>query len=752
MKISPLRIGRVCALANLKPSSFLFAGAVSCLAAALAFPAQCLGAGATPPFESYEAELGTPGGGAVVVSLNAAPTTEFSSPELEASGHAYVRLNVPGQYVEWVNRTGKNITGLNVRACIPDAAGGGGITATLDLFVNGTFRQAITLSSAQTWGYEGNNHYNQQTQNPADGNPRTFYDDVHFLVSGSAIAPGNTFRLQKNSTNAAAFYYIDVIDVEEVPAALGQPANSLSITSYGAVANNSGADNTNAIQNCINAAKAQGKSVWIPAGKFYTRSLGSINANGVTIEGAGMWHSTIYRNVPLPASSPLGAIFNLTSCTVRNFALDSNAKGRDFVDGCGGAMDTTGSNWLAENIWTQHTMSGFWASGTGGTVRNCRLTSIWADGCNLNNVSLGGPIGNNLTATNNFVRGTGDDAIAINSVDYNGTVNYTPMVAATVTNNTCEAMWGGKGVGIYGGSSHIVKDNYMSDTARYIGLGVGKFGVNGSDLTSAEVSGNFVVRCGGNAYRQQQPALHIGNGGDGHSTGNVGGAIVAGNVVQNSLFNGVGFSTCNDITFNENTVSFPGLNGIVISPPYYPAPTGSASITDNTVSGVPSGKSAFVNASSGFSATVLNNSWQAGSGKKLVPGSVVSLKATVNGKFVCADNAGSSPLIANRTAVGPWEQYTVLDAGGGKIALRAQANNKIVCADNGGANPLIANRDAIGSWETFTEVDAGGGNIALRASANGKYVCAENAGANPLIANRTGYGSWETFTVGIIAP
>src|SRR4029434_4917908 len=116
MKISPLRTGRVCALPNLKRSSFLFAGAVSCLAAALAFPAQCLGAGATPPFESYEAELGTPGGGAVVVSLNAAPTTEFSSPELEASGHAYLRLNVPGQYVEWVNRTGKNITGLNVRA------------------------------------------------------------------------------------------------------------------------------------------------------------------------------------------------------------------------------------------------------------------------------------------------------------------------------------------------------------------------------------------------------------------------------------------------------------------------------------------------------------------------------------------------------------------------------------------------------------------------------------------------------------
>lgn len=66
---------------------------------------------------------------------------------------------------------------------------------------------------------------------------------------------------------------------------------------------------------------------------------------------------------------------------------------------------------------------------------------------------------------------------------------------------------------------------------------------------------------------------------------------------------------------------------------------------------------------------------------------------------------------------------------------------------NTGASPLIANRTAVGTFETFTEVDAGGGKIALLANANGKYVCADNAGANPLIANRTSYGAWETFTV-----
>jgi hypothetical protein len=349
--------------------------------------------------------------------------------------------------------------------------------------------------------------------------------------------------------------------------------------------------------------------VWIPQGTFYLNGTTGLTANGITIEGAGMWYSTIYRNVPLPNSTALAATFSVTSCTVRNFALDANAISRASVDGAGGAMDTTGTNWLADSIWTQHTESGFWASGTGGTVQNCRLTAIWADGCNLNNVSLTGTVGNNLTAKNNFVRGTGDDAIAINSVDYNGSQQYTPMANIKIMNNTSIAPWGGKGVAIYGGSGHLVQGNYMSDTARYIGLGVGKFGTNGSDLTSGTVTGNVVERCGGNAYVQQQPALHMGNGGDGQSVGTVANVMVTGNTVNDALYNAVGFSTCTGMLFEGNTIQSPGLDGIVISPPFYPAPTGSATISNNTVTGLVSGHSAFVNMSTGFTATLSGNNW-----------------------------------------------------------------------------------------------------------------------------------------------
>jgi hypothetical protein len=126
---------------------------------------------------------------------------------------------------------------------------------------------------------------------------------------------------------------------------------------------------------------------------------------------------------------------------------------------------------------------------------------------------------------------------------------------------------------------------------------------------------------------------------------------------------------------------------------------------------------------------------------------VVSLRAMANNLIVTADNAGASPLIANRTAVGAWEQFDLLDAGNGNVALRAHANNMIVTADNAGASPLIANRTAVGQWETFQRINNSNGTISLRALANNMIVTADNAGASALIANRTAIGTWEQFTL-----
>ena len=193
-------------------------------------------AGATTPFTTYQAPEGTLGGGASVVSLTSAPTSEYDSPQGEADGHAYVQLTGTGQSVQWTNDTGQPISFINVRASIPDSSTGGGTTATLDLYVNGAFRQALNMNSIQSWEYEGNNNYNGSDENPADGDPRDFWDEFNAFVSGTPIPAGATFSLQKDAANTASFYWINSIDLWNAPAPAAQPANSISITSCGAVA------------------------------------------------------------------------------------------------------------------------------------------------------------------------------------------------------------------------------------------------------------------------------------------------------------------------------------------------------------------------------------------------------------------------------------------------------------------------------------------------------------------------------------
>ncbi len=128
-------------------------------------------------------------------------------------------------------------------------------------------------------------------------------------------------------------------------------------------------------------------------------------------------------------------------------------------------------------------------------------------------------------------------------------------------------------------------------------------------------------------------------------------------------------------------------------------------------------------------------------------GDLIALKAHANNKYVCAESDGNSPLIANRTAVGAWEKFYVVNNSDGTKSLVSYWNGKYVCAESGGNNPLIANRGAIGSWEKFHFSNNSDGTTSLKANANNKYVCAESKGSESLIANRGAIGSWEKFYV-----
>ena len=560
--------------------------------------------GANTPFTSYEAESGTLSGGATVVSLTTKPTTEFSSPQLEASGHAYVNLSAAGQSVTWTNNTGKNINFINVRYSIPDSSGGGGITSTLDLYVNGQLRQALPVNSIQTWLYESSSDYDGMNQTPSSGTAHVFWDETHAFISGTAVAPGSTITLQKDSANSAAYYNIDVVDLEAPPAALSQPANSLSITSSscGAVASStatngtaaSGAvDSTTAIQNCIKQAESSGQVVWIPQGIFYLNTPTGLTASGVTIAGAGMWYSTIYYNPPLPATTTSNPL-STTSTTLQNFAIDGNAVSESTAGGNGGATYVNGSNWTINSLWIRHEGAGVWASGTNGTVENNRINNSWADGININNGNggTGYTVGNNLIVKNNFVRGSGDDGLAINDSEDNS--DQSEMTAPTMLNNTSIASWWANEIGVYGGANVLVANNSAHDTVKGNGIYIGGYDSTGkgAPLETANVQGNIMINGGSYGYGNKNPGIGVGL----TSTSSPAGLpamtdmYVSGNLVLNSMFDGIDVLGGTGTIISNNTVDVPGIDGFAIDS----SGEGNASFSCNTALNIPAGGTAFV--------------------------------------------------------------------------------------------------------------------------------------------------------------
>ena len=137
-------------------------------------------------------------------------------------------------------------------------------------------------------------------------------------------------------------------------------------------------------------------------------------------------------------------------------------------------------------------------------------------------------------------------------------------------------------------------------------------------------------------------------------------------------------------------------------------------------------------------------------------GQTIWIRASANGLFVSADqNRGTwAPLVADRPSVDAWEQFQVVDAGGGFIALRAIGTDLFVSADTARAAwaPLVADRPTIGTWEQFTWSDLAGGAFSLRGRATNRFVSADLARASfgPLVCDRTVVNTWEQFTWGAV--
>jgi Glycosyl hydrolases family 16 len=135
-------------------------------------------------------------------------------------------------------------------------------------------------------------------------------------------------------------------------------------------------------------------------------------------------------------------------------------------------------------------------------------------------------------------------------------------------------------------------------------------------------------------------------------------------------------------------------------------------------------------------------------------GQTIWIRASATGLFVSADqNRGTwAPLVADRTSVAAWEQFQVVDAGGGFIAFKAIGTGLFVSADQARATyaPLVADRGSIGTWEQFTWTDIAGGAFTLKGRGTNLFVSADLGRASyaPLVSDRTVANTWEQFTWG----
>ncbi|MFB9660225.1 glycosyl hydrolase family 28-related protein [Glycomyces mayteni] len=567
-------------------------------------------AGAAMPFKTLGAETGALGGGASVTRFTvgtAVPTA--ASLELEASGYAYVRLAATGQSVTLRNTTGVRANALVVRAALPDAPGGGGVTATLALYVDGVFRQHVTLSSAQTYLYRGS------TANPKDptgGQAHRFYNDFPFFVTGAAIAPGSTVMLRKDAANTAAWYAIDCVDFENVGPARTRPANSVSVLDYGADPN-FGADSTAAIQNAVDAARGTGRPVWIPEGKYLTHATTGtqLDFTGVTVTGAGMWRTILYRRVPLPSNSTYRSRYIVGSGTsISHLQIDSNAlyRGNNRAGGADYSLEAWGAGgWAIDSVWTRHCDAN-WLSGSNGTVRNCRSSDSYGDGFNVNNSNAPNPdkLGRDILVQNNYQRGAGDDGFAVYSDA--GTAGASAQIERVrVLNNTSVAPYWANGLRIAGGRDIEFRNNLVDSVSSNSAIDIGVYGDTGFPLESATVTGNVFI--GGGGWNSTRHGVRITSPNANSLFPNAYTRVTfSNNTVRGSLRAGIFVDlTRNDVTASGNTVDGPANQGVYIRT----SVTGTGDFNDNTVRNLRAGQAAFQNDSpTTFPVTGSGNSWQ----------------------------------------------------------------------------------------------------------------------------------------------
>ena len=445
------------------------------------------GYGAKMPYTTHEAENASVENGATIQQ-----STDMESTAVEATNQTYVEL--PKKDAAVTFNVTEPANALNVRYTIPDGASG-----QLDVQVNGSSVGNLDLSSHSAWQYlKGDHEYDQAI----DGSSARFrFDETRLLLKDIQLKSGDRISLVKKKDDNVP-YGIDFIELEQAPAPVAQGENSISIVDKGASANDD-SDDTAALLAAVEEAKASGKSVYIPEGRFNFDKQVNIEADNLKISGAGVWHTQLHFTSDKRYGGGIVFGHNSNGIELSNLYMDSNLTSRYNEDAQYKAISgTLGKDSKIHDIWVQHFEVGMWIGDydqtgnmkytDGLVVENARIRNNLADGINFAQGTK------NSTVKNSNIRGNGDDGLAIWSSISDGT-NAAAEENNKFLNNTIESGWRAAGIGIFGGKGHEISGNLIKDVFAGAGIRVNTvFAGHNFDLNDSgiKIHDNTILRSG----------------------------------------------------------------------------------------------------------------------------------------------------------------------------------------------------------------------------------------------------------------
>ncbi|PKT74859.1 mycodextranase [Streptomyces populi] len=441
-------------------------------------PALVAGRGATVDFAEQEAENASTDG-----TVIGPDRTAYTLPS-EASGRAAVRLE-PGRYVEFT--LPRAADALTVRYSIPDAPEGGGITAPLDVSVDGRHRATMTLTSRYSWLYNQYPFSNDPrgdllhpdwwitecgcvpaatTPAPAIDKPfrpSHFYDEQRLLL-GRRYTAGDTVRLTMPRNSTAAWTVIDLLDTQLVGAPHVE-RHAVNVLAFGADPTGR-RDAGDAFDRAVTHARKRHLEVYLPPGTYQVNR--HIVVDDVTIVGAGSWYTIVKgHQVTLDTPASDGSVHTGVGfygkdaadggshdVHLSGFAVEGDVRERvdtDQVNAIGGALgDST-----IDGLYLHHTKVGMWFDGPMAGLRVTRtvIADQIADGVNFHT----GVTGSSVSDT--FVRNTGDDGLAMWSEKSADARNV-------FAHNTVQSPVLANGIALYGGTDNTVTGNLVADPVR----------------------------------------------------------------------------------------------------------------------------------------------------------------------------------------------------------------------------------------------------------------------------------------------